>query len=106
MVSALALGLTVVALAVNTLVVAVLSRFFRIRLKTQWGWVTYTMLVSPVVLLVLGLIQGVVIQSPLFEGAAGLFLAVFVGVPLALGFTVDLLYVPPPEEYDLPETAD
>jgi len=102
MVSALALVLTVVALAVNTLVVAVLSRFFRIRLKTQWGWVTYTMLVSPVVLLVLGLIQGAVIQSPLFEGAAGLFLAVFVGVPLALGFTIDLLYVPPPEEYDLP----
>ncbi|WP_277555156.1 hypothetical protein [Halobaculum limi] len=104
MVSALALVLTLVALAVNTLVVAVLSRFFRIRLKTQWGWVTYTLLVSPVVLLILGLIQGSVIP-PLFEGAAGLFLAVFVGVPLALGFTIDLLYVPPPEEYDLPEAT-
>ncbi|SHG76830.1 hypothetical protein [Halobaculum gomorrense] len=104
MASALALVLTVVALAVNTLVVAVLSRFFRIRLKTQWGWVTYTVLVSPVVLVVLGLVEGVVIRSPLFEGAAGLFLAVFVGVPLALGFTIDLLYVPPPEEYDLPAT--
>lgn len=104
MVSALALVLTVVALAVNTLVVAVLSRFFRIRLKTQWGWVTYTLLVSPVVLLVLGLIQGTVIAAPLFEGAAGLFLAVFVGVPLTLGFTIDLLYVPPPDEYDLPAT--
>ncbi|MFC7069639.1 hypothetical protein [Halobaculum lipolyticum] len=101
MVSALALVLTLVALAVNTLVVAVLSRFFRIRLKTQWGWVVYTLLVSPVVLLILGLIQGTIIP-PLFEGAAGLFVAVFVAVPLALGFTIDLLYVPPPEEYDLP----
>jgi hypothetical protein len=33
-------------------------------------------------------------------------LAVMVGMPLALGFTVDTLYVPPPEEYDLPETGN
>ncbi|WP_435062578.1 hypothetical protein [Halobaculum sp. EA56] len=105
MVSALALALTLVALAANTLVVAVLSRFFRIRLKTQWGWVVYTLLVSPFVLLVLGLIEGSVIP-PLFVDAGGLFLAVFVGLPLALGFTIDLLYVPPPEEYDLPEAAE
>lgn len=104
MVSVLALVLTAVALAVNTLVVAVLSRFFRLRLKTQWGWVVYTLIVSPVVLVALALVEGSLIPS-LFAGAAGLFLAVFVGVPLALGFTIDLLYVPPPEEYDLPETA-
>jgi hypothetical protein len=27
-----------------------------------------------------------------------------IGLPLALGFTLDVLYVPPPEEYDLPDT--
>jgi hypothetical protein len=26
-----------------------------------------------------------------------------IGLPLALGFTLDVLYIPPPEEYDLPD---
>ena len=30
-------------------------------------------------------------------------LGVMIGLPLALGFTLDVLYIPPPEEYDLPD---
>lgn len=103
MASLLALALTAVVLAGHTLISAVLSRFFRIRLHTQWGWLLYTMLITPVVLTVTTMLSGIVIP-PLFDSVA-LLLAVFVGLPLALGFTVDLLYVPPPEEYDLPESA-
>ncbi|QLG27820.1 hypothetical protein HUG10_09760 [Halorarum halophilum] len=103
MASLLALALTVVVLAVNTLLTAVLARFFRIRLDTQWGWVVYTLVITPVVLTVTTILSGIVIP-PLFDSAV-LLLAVFVGLPLALGFTIDLLYVPPPEEYDLPETG-
>lgn len=103
MASLLALALTVVVLAVNTLLTAVLARFFRIRLHTQWGWVVYTLVITPVVLTVTTMLSGIVIP-PLFDSAV-LLLAVFVGLPLALGFTIDLLYVPPPDEYDLPETG-
>ena len=103
MASLLALALTAVVLAGHTLLAAVLARFFRIRLKTQWGWVLYTLVVTPVVLTVTTMLAGIVIP-PLFDSVA-LLLAVFVGLPLSLGFTIDLLYVPPPEEYDLPDTG-
>lgn len=103
MASLLALALTVVVLAVHTLLTAVMARFFRIRLHTQWGWVAYTLVVTPIVLTVTTILSGIVIPQ-LFDSAA-LLLAVFVGLPLALGFTIDLLYVPPPDEYDLPETG-
>lgn len=101
MASLIALTLAAVVLVIHTLIAAVLARFFRIRLNTQWGWVTYTLVVTPFVLTVTTLVAGAVIP-PLFDGPA-LLLATFVGLPLALGFTIDLLYVPAPEEYDLPE---
>lgn len=104
MASLLALALTVVVLAAHTLLAAVLARFFRIRLNTQWGWVLYTLLITPVVLTVTTVLAGLVIP-PLFDSVP-LLLAIFVGLPLSLGFTIDLLYVPPPEEYDLPEASD
>ena len=103
MASLLALALTAVVLAGHTLLTAVLARYFRVRLNTQWGWVAYTLVVTPVVLTVTTILSGIVIP-PLFDSAV-LLLAVFVGFPLALGFTIDLLYVPPPEEYDLPDTG-
>ncbi|ESP88183.1 hypothetical protein [Candidatus Halobonum tyrrellensis] len=101
MASLVALGLTAAVLVVHTLVAAVLARFFRIRLNTQWGWVVYSLALIPVVLTATTILAGAVIP-PLFDGAP-LLLATFVGLPMALGFTVDLLYVPAPDEYDLPE---
>lgn len=101
MASLVALVLAAVVLAAHTLLAAVLARFFRIRLNTQWGWVVYTFALTPVVLTATTLLAGLVIP-PLFDGPV-LLLATFVGLPLALGFTLDLLYVPAPEEYDLPE---
>ena len=102
MASLLAVALAGVVLAAHTLIAAVLVRFFRIRLNTQWGWVVYSLCLTPLLLTATTLVAGAVIP-PLFDGAA-LLLATFVGLPLALGFTIDLLYVPAPGEYDLPET--
>ena len=101
MASLVALVLAAVVLAAHTLIAAVLARFFRIRLDTQWGWVVYSLALIPLVLVATTLVAGAVIP-PLFEGAP-LLLATFVGLPLALGFTIDLLYVPAPDEYDLPD---
>jgi multisubunit Na+/H+ antiporter MnhG subunit len=39
-------------------------------------------------------------------GSPVLVLVVLIAAPLALGALVDVLYVPPPEEYDLPETTE
>jgi hypothetical protein len=104
MVSVVGLVLLGVVLAVHTLVATVLSRYFRLQLKTQIGWVIYTLLIVPVVLLVLTLITGNVV--PDLGLARGTVIGLLIGMPLALGFTIDTLYVPPPEEYDLPEPTD
>jgi hypothetical protein len=104
MVSVVGLVAFGVVLLVHTLLAAVTTRFFRLRLETQWGYVVYSFLVIPVVLLatslvffgVLGIDGGLDLRPPAFLGIA-------VALPLALGFTIDTLYVPAPEEYDLPE---
>ncbi|MFB6156361.1 MAG: hypothetical protein ABEJ34_00775 [Haloferacaceae archaeon] len=93
--------LTGVVLVAHTLIAAVLTRFLRIRMNTRWGAVLYTLLLVPVVLTVTTLLFGQLPLVPL--GGATTVLAVMVGMPLALGFTIDVLYVPAPEEYDLPE---
>jgi hypothetical protein len=95
-----------VVLAVHTLLAAVTTRFFRIRMKTQWGWVVYTALLTPLLLLTTTLITTGVLGIGPNLGSPGVAVAVMIGVPLALGFTIDLLYVPAPEEYDLPEPKE
>ncbi len=104
MVSVVGLVLFGAVLVVHTLFAAVLTRFFRLRLETQWGYVVYSFAIIPVALLVTTLIffgvfpigAGLDLDTPTLLGAA-------IGLPLALGFTIDTLYVPAPEEYDLPE---
>ena len=97
------LVLTVAVLGVHALVAAVMTRFFRIRLSTDWGTVVYTLLFVPVVLFLLTqLFTGILGIGPNF-GSPATVLAVMVGLPLAVGVTVDVLYMRPPEEYDLPE---
>ncbi|MFD1685654.1 hypothetical protein [Halobellus litoreus] len=104
MVSVVGLVLFGAVLVVHTLFAAVLTRFFRLRLKTQWGYVIYSFAIIPVVLLVTTLVFfGVFpIGAGLDLGGTAL-LGAAIGLPLALGFTIDTLYVPPPEEIDLPD---
>ncbi|MFB6092070.1 MAG: hypothetical protein ABEK02_03555 [Haloquadratum sp.] len=104
MVSVVGLVLFGAVLVVQTLLAAVLTRFFRLRLKTRWGSVVYSMVLVPFVLLATTLVffgvfpigAGLDLDSTTLVGTA-------IGLPLALGFTIDTLYVPAPEEYDLPE---
>ncbi|WP_049894057.1 hypothetical protein [Halogranum rubrum] len=105
MVSVISLVLLGVVLVIHTLIAAVMTRFFRIRLKTQWGSVIYALLLIPLVLGVttlvffgvLGISGGLTLGTPSLLGLA-------IGMPLALGFTIDVLYIPSPDEYELPET--
>ena len=93
-----------VVLAAHTLGAAVMVRFFRIRLNTQVGAAVYAALVIPVVLLVSTLMFTGVLGIGLDLGSPQAVLGVMIGVPLVLGATIDLLYVPSPEEYELPDT--
>ena len=102
MVSVVSLVLLGVVLVVNTLIAAVMTRFFRIRLDTRAGSVIYALLLIPFVLLVTTMLFGAVIPGNL---EIPVLLGLWVGLPLALGFTIDVLYVPPPEEIDLPDTT-
>ncbi|KTG09560.1 hypothetical protein AUR64_15195 [Haloprofundus marisrubri] len=100
MVSVLGLVVLGVAFVAHTAVAAVMTRFLRLRLDTQWGMVLYAVILIPFVLLVLTLVTGQLVPVELGQmGTLGLL----VGMPLALGFTIDVLYMPAPEEYELPD---
>ncbi|MFB6125862.1 MAG: hypothetical protein ABEJ79_00980 [Halolamina sp.] len=106
MASAVELVLFLVVLGVHTLLAAVLTRYFRVTLKTTWGRAVYALFIVPVVLLVTTqLFTGLLNIGPQLGGPA-VVLAVLIGLPMALGAAVDLLYVPQPEEYELPDTQE
>ncbi|QGX96081.1 hypothetical protein EI982_15490 [Haloplanus rallus] len=88
----------------NTLVAAVMTRFFRIQLRTRWGPVVYTALLVPVTLVITTIVAfslGVGVDL----GSAGAVIGLMVGLPTILGATIDVLYVPAPDEYELPDTT-
>jgi hypothetical protein len=102
MVSVVGLSLLGVVVALHTLVATVVSRYFRLRLNTEVGWVIYSLLITPVILLVMTLVTGNVVPNVGLDRAT--VIGLLIGMPLALGFTIDALYVPAPDEFDLPET--
>jgi Na+/melibiose symporter-like transporter len=100
-----ALGLGVILL-VNTAAVALLTRFFRVRLHTRWGSAAYATLGSPVVLVVLTLFLSGVLGLGPDLGSVAVVVALVVVLPMATGLTFDYVWMPAPEEVDLPETYD
>ena len=105
MVSVVSLALMVVVIGLHTLIAAVMTRFFRLRLKTQWGYVLFAIFLIPLVLFFSTLVFSGVLGIGVNLGSPIAALGVMIGMPLALGFTIDTLYVPPPEAYEnLPES--
>jgi len=100
-----AIGLVVV-IALHTLIAAVGTRFLRIRMDTTWGSAIYALTVLPVVLLLSTyLLTGFVGIGTSVGGLEVALLLVLV-LPLFLGYTIDVFWVPAPEELELPETAE
>ncbi|ELZ82736.1 hypothetical protein C453_16663 [Haloferax elongans ATCC BAA-1513] len=105
MVSVVNLALMGVVLLLHTLIAAVMTRFFRLRLKTQWGYILYALFLIPLVLFVSTLVFSGVFGIGVNLGSPAAAFGVMIGMPLVLGFTIDTLYVPPPEEFEnLPES--
>ena len=103
MVSALdAVGLLVL-IGLNTALAAVLTRVFRVRLETRWGGILYTLLLTPVALVVVTLLLGQALGPDL--GSAATVLGVTVLVPLSLGIAFDYFWMPAPDEVEVPDTV-
>lgn len=95
-----------VGFAVHTALAAVLTRFFRLRMRTRAGWVLYSLGGIPVVLLVSTLVFGGFLGIGPDLGSPLAVVALLIVLPLGVGFSVDVFWMPPPEEFDLPETAE
>lgn len=98
-----ALGLAVLVFA-NTAIAALLTRFFRVRLETQWGSLLYIAFGVPVVLLITTLVLGTVLGPDLGTPAA--VVGVTIVLPFSLGLAFDYFWMPAPDEVDLPDRAD
>ncbi|QGA81690.1 hypothetical protein [Halomicrobium sp. LC1Hm] len=96
-------GLLVIVL-VNSAVTALMTRFFRVRLDTRWGSVIYSLLLCPVVLFVLLLVLSGVFKLGGNLGSRALVVLATIFFPLALGLTFDYVWMPAPDEVELPET--
>jgi hypothetical protein len=91
-------------IAVNTLVAAVTIRFFRLRLSTQWGAVLYTAIFVPVIYLVTTiLLSGFVGFGGSGVADRGTALILVWVIPFTLAVSLDIFWLPAPEEIDLPE---
>ncbi|WP_246983710.1 hypothetical protein [Halorientalis marina] len=95
-------GLLVI-LGVNSAVAALMTRFFRVRLKTRWGSVIYTVLLTPLVLLVLTLIFGGVLGLGPDLGGEMTLIGVTIVLPTTLGVAFDYFWMPSPDEVDVPQ---
>ncbi|WP_254766973.1 hypothetical protein [Salinilacihabitans rarus] len=100
-----AVGLLVVV-GLHTLFAAVATRFFRIRLETRWGAALYAAFVIPVVLLASTLLVSGPLRLGPDLGSPELAVVVTIVLPLVLGATVDVFWMPHPDEVDVAETDD
>lgn len=95
-----ALGVLVIV-AINTAIAAVGARFFRVRMSTRWGSAIYTVLLVPMAFVVTTLaLSGALGLGGAVFGDLGSTLAVTWGYPFAIGVTVDLFWMPAPDELD------
>lgn len=97
----------VALVAFHTLLAGVTTRFFRLRLSTSWGSVLYTIVLTPMLLFLSTLLfTGVFnVGVGLNLGSPTIVMGLLVALPWVLGAAIDYLYVPSPEEYELPDTG-
>ena len=90
-------------MVVNTLVAAVTIRFFRLRLTTRWGAVLYTVIFIPVIYLVTTLLLSGFVGFGGSGADRGTALILVWVIPFTLAVSLDIFWLPAPEEIDLPE---
>ncbi|WP_459191614.1 hypothetical protein [Halosimplex sp. J119] len=103
MVSAIEALELVFILLVHSAVAALMTRFFRVRLKTRWGGFLYAALIVPVALTVSTLVFSGILPLGPDLGSAGVVVMVVILLPAVAGITFDYFWMPSPDEVDLPE---
>jgi hypothetical protein len=98
------IGLLVIVLA-NSVVTALMTRFFRVRLNTRWGSLIYAVLLCPVAMLVIVLVLSGIFGLGGNLGSRSLALLVTIAIPLAVGMTFDYVWMPSPDEVELPQST-
>jgi hypothetical protein len=100
-------GLLIIV-GINTAAAALMTRFFRVRLDTDWGPVVFTIVIEPVVLTLILLVLGSALGPNL--NSASLVFGLTVVLPMALGVAFDYFWMPAPDDVELPaeyrETGD
>lgn len=96
---AVALALIV---AVHTLVAAVGTRLLRVRLSTDWAPVVVALVVLPLVLVASTLVVAGGLGLGPELGGPSVAMFVLVVVPMGIGLAVDYLWMPAPEDVELP----
>jgi len=94
-------GLLVIV-GINAGAAALMTRFFRVRLDTDWGPVVFTLTIEPVVLTLLVLVLSGILGLGGNLGSAGLVFGITVVLPMALGVAFDYFWMPAPDDVDLP----
>lgn len=92
-----------ILVGVHTVIAAVTTRFFRIRMETHWGSALYTVVFVPMVLIASTLL----LSGPLGIGTAAgtrtTAVMIVIVVPMILGYAIDFFWMPAPEEVELPD---
>lgn len=103
MVSGPALVVAAALVGVNTLVAALMTRLFRVRLDTAWGAGVFVAMFCPVATTLVTILVGSVAPP---VGSRTDVVVWFILVPVALGATVDVFWMPAPEEVELPANLE
>lgn len=90
----------------HTLFAAVATRFFRLRLETSWGALVYIAFAIPVVLFASMLfLSGALGLGPDLGSREAVFVVV-IALPVILGYTIDVFWMPHPDDVELPDTVE
>jgi ABC-type glycerol-3-phosphate transport system permease component len=91
---------------VHTAIAAFGARFFRVTLNTRWGSVFYTVVLIPLVYVPTTLVFGALLGAGAFSDPGRLIVVTW-GFPFFLGWSIDLFWMPPPEQLeDLPDSPN
>lgn len=94
-----------IIITVHTALTVVLSRFFRLQLDTTWGTALYVVVLIPLALVVSTMVLGGLLGFGGDVGGRDVALTLTIALPLSLGLAIDLFWLVPPEEVELPETT-
>jgi hypothetical protein len=90
----------------NSAVTALMTRFFRVRLNTRWGGFLYSVLLCPFAMFVVFMVFSILGFGAGLGLSSGVAIGLTILVPLALGMTFDYIWMPSPDDVELPTSTN